>query len=66
MPGVVTCISAGDVPGANRRLFMNYTEELFATEEVLETARHVHVPREQGFFKTTKLSEISFQADTNE
>ncbi|AWO95989.1 Aldehyde oxidase alpha [Scophthalmus maximus] len=41
MPGVVTCISAGDVPGANRRLFMNYTEELFATEEVLETARHV-------------------------
>uniref|UniRef100_A0A8D3BQ73 Aldehyde oxidase 5 n=1 Tax=Scophthalmus maximus TaxID=52904 RepID=A0A8D3BQ73_SCOMX len=35
MPGVVTCISAGDVPGANRRLFMNYTEELFATEEVI-------------------------------
>lgn len=35
MPGVVTFVSAGDVPGANRRLWFNNPEELFAEEEVL-------------------------------
>lgn len=35
MPGVVTFLSAGDVPGANRRLWFNNPEELFAEEEVL-------------------------------
>ncbi|CAJ1087680.1 aldehyde oxidase 5 isoform X2 [Xyrichtys novacula] len=35
MPGVVTFISAKDVPGANRRLWFNNPEELFAAEEVI-------------------------------
>uniref|UniRef100_A0A3B4ULP1 Aldehyde oxidase 5 n=1 Tax=Seriola dumerili TaxID=41447 RepID=A0A3B4ULP1_SERDU len=35
MPGVVTFVSAGDVPGSNRRLWFNNPEELFAEEEVL-------------------------------
>ncbi|XP_071320850.1 aldehyde oxidase 5 isoform X2 [Trachinotus anak] len=35
MPGVVTFVSAGDVPGANCRLWFNNPEELFAKEEVL-------------------------------
>ncbi|XP_044200638.1 aldehyde oxidase 5 [Thunnus albacares] len=35
MPGVVTFVSAGDVPGTNRRLWFNNPEELFAEEEVL-------------------------------
>uniref|UniRef100_A0A3B4Z5M9 Aldehyde oxidase-like n=1 Tax=Stegastes partitus TaxID=144197 RepID=A0A3B4Z5M9_9TELE len=34
-PGVVAFVSAGDVPGANRRLWFNNPEELFAEEEVL-------------------------------
>ncbi|XP_034470133.1 aldehyde oxidase 5 [Hippoglossus hippoglossus] len=34
MPGVVTVVSAGDVPGSNCRLWFNNPEELFATEEV--------------------------------
>ncbi|KAL4635601.1 aldehyde oxidase-like [Arapaima gigas] len=33
-PGVVTFLSAQDVPGQNRRLWFNNTEELFAEEEV--------------------------------
>uniref|UniRef100_A0A3Q1HX01 Aldehyde oxidase 5 n=1 Tax=Acanthochromis polyacanthus TaxID=80966 RepID=A0A3Q1HX01_9TELE len=32
-PGVVAFVSAGDVPGANRRLWFNHPEELFAQEE---------------------------------
>ncbi|XP_031414418.1 aldehyde oxidase 5 [Clupea harengus] len=35
MPGVVTFISSGDVPGQNRRLWFNNIEELFAEEEVI-------------------------------
>ncbi|XP_051550621.1 aldehyde oxidase 3-like [Myxocyprinus asiaticus] len=35
MPGVVTFISATDVPGQNRRLWFNNPEELFAEEEVI-------------------------------
>ncbi|XP_030627213.1 aldehyde oxidase 5 [Chanos chanos] len=35
MPGVVTFISAGDVPGQNRRLWFNNPEELFAEQEVI-------------------------------
>ncbi|XP_028281008.1 aldehyde oxidase 5 isoform X2 [Parambassis ranga] len=34
-PGGVAFVSAGDVPGANRRLWFNNPEELFAEEEVL-------------------------------
>lgn len=43
MPGVVTFLSAGDVPGANRRLWFNNPEELFAEEEVLWTAIKYHI-----------------------
>uniref|UniRef100_A0A8C1JVV5 Aldehyde oxidase 5 n=1 Tax=Cyprinus carpio TaxID=7962 RepID=A0A8C1JVV5_CYPCA len=35
MSGVVTFISAKDVPGQNRRLWFNNPEELFAEEEVI-------------------------------
>uniref|UniRef100_A0A8C4IMP3 2Fe-2S ferredoxin-type domain-containing protein n=1 Tax=Dicentrarchus labrax TaxID=13489 RepID=A0A8C4IMP3_DICLA len=35
MPGMVTFVSAGDVPGANCRLWFNNPEELFAEEEVV-------------------------------
>ncbi|XP_065100706.1 aldehyde oxidase 5 isoform X1 [Paramisgurnus dabryanus] len=35
MPGVVTFISAQDVPGQNRRLWFNNPEEVFAEEEVI-------------------------------
>uniref|UniRef100_A0A8C7VV35 Aldehyde oxidase 5 n=1 Tax=Oncorhynchus mykiss TaxID=8022 RepID=A0A8C7VV35_ONCMY len=34
MTGVVTFLSAGDVPGQNRRMLFNNPEELFAEEEV--------------------------------
>uniref|UniRef100_A0A8C9WRF2 Aldehyde oxidase 5 n=1 Tax=Scleropages formosus TaxID=113540 RepID=A0A8C9WRF2_SCLFO len=34
VPGAVTFLSARDVPGQNRRLWFNNTEELFAEEEV--------------------------------
>uniref|UniRef100_A0A4W5RKK7 xanthine dehydrogenase n=1 Tax=Hucho hucho TaxID=62062 RepID=A0A4W5RKK7_9TELE len=34
MTGVVTFLSAGDVPGQNRRMWFNNPEELFAEEEV--------------------------------
>nr|XP_006636840.1 PREDICTED: aldehyde oxidase-like isoform X1 [Lepisosteus oculatus] len=34
VPGVVTFLSAKDVPGVNRRLWFNEVEELFAEEEV--------------------------------
>ncbi|KAI7791213.1 aldehyde oxidase 5 isoform X2 [Triplophysa rosa] len=35
IPGVVTFISAKDVPGQNRRLWFNNPEEVFAEEEVI-------------------------------
>ncbi|XP_074520488.1 aldehyde oxidase 5 [Halichoeres trimaculatus] len=35
MPGVVTFVSAEDVPGENRRLWFNNPEEFFAEEEVI-------------------------------
>ncbi|KAJ0009400.1 hypothetical protein NQD34_001102 [Periophthalmus magnuspinnatus] len=35
MPGVVTFISATDVPGSNQRLWFNTVEEIFAEKEVL-------------------------------
>ena len=34
MSGVVTFLSARDVPGQNKRLWFNNPEELFAEEEV--------------------------------
>lgn len=39
MPGVVTFISAKDVPGQNRRLWFNNLEEVFAEEEVVCLAK---------------------------
>lgn len=49
MPGVVTFLTAEDVPGQNRRLWFGNVEELFAEEEV-----HLH-NRFGNYFKKTQI-----------